>query len=266
MNDLQKIAFDLLDTDQVQLIIGYEVATGNRVRPAFIRKAQDSVKLIFNSKCIQNLAVYLSKTEFKVVSRIGIVGGIPAMRSVIQLARENQVSEQRLKVIGISPDGKTSLFNNFSELEDFLTLAGKEQDIKYKVAIQRIKSLPLEKRFAYWMEELSGCFKCYACRAACPLCYCTKCIVESNQPQWIPASSQPLANLEWHINRAMHMAGRCTMCDACAEACPLGIPINLLTRNMIADYEEAFGPVKEGIGMPNLLSSFNQADKENFIR
>ena len=53
------------------------------------------------------------------------------MRSVIQLARENQVHEQRLKVIGVSPDGKASLFNTFSELEDFVTQAGKELDIKY---------------------------------------------------------------------------------------------------------------------------------------
>jgi ferredoxin len=266
MNDLQKLAFDLLDTDQVQMVIGYEQHSGSKVRAAFVNKAKDTERLVFNSHCIQNLAVYITKKEYKALSGIALVASLPVMRSVIQLARENQVSEQTLKIIGISPDGKVSLFNTFSELEAFVNQSTWDLDTKYKDAIQKIRSLPMEERWKYWMAALSDCFKCYACRAACPLCYCTKCIVESNQPQWIPASSQPLANLEWHINRAMHMAGRCTQCDSCAEACPLGIPINLITRNMISDYEEAFGPVKEGIGMPNLLSSYKVADKENFIR
>jgi ferredoxin len=266
MNDLQKIASDLLDTDQVQMIIGYKAASGNSVKAAFIRNSKYAEKLIFNSHCIQNLAVYITKREFRALSSVALVASLPVMRSVLQLARENQVSEKTLKVIGISAEGTPRLFNTFLELEEFLNLAGKELNSKYNDAIQKIRSLPMEERWNYWMAELSDCFKCYACRAACPMCYCTKCIVESNQPQWIPASSQPLANLEWHINRAMHMAGRCTQCDACAEACPLGIPINLITRNMISDYEQAFGPMKAGIGMPNLLSSYNPADKENFIR
>ena len=77
MNDLQKIAFDLLDSDQVQLVIGYEAATGNKVRPAFIRKAQDSVKLIFNSQCIQNLAVYLTKRNSS-ISGIALLAEFPS--------------------------------------------------------------------------------------------------------------------------------------------------------------------------------------------
>ena len=266
MNELQKIAFNLFETDQVQLVIGYQAASENSVRAAFIKNATEAEKLIFNSKCIQNLAVYITKKEYKTISNFAIIASLPVMRTIIQLARENQVSEKQLKVIGIEPDGKARLFNSFSELEEFVSHAETELDEKYKAAILKIKSLPMEERWNYWMAELSDCIKCYACRAACPLCYCTKCIVESNQPQWIPASSQPLANLEWHINRAMHMAGRCTQCDSCSEACPLGIPINLITRNMIADYEEAFGPMKQTIGVPNLMSSYIAGDKENFIR
>ena len=266
MNELQKIAFDLLDTDQVQLVIGYKQTSGISVKAAFINKPAEVEKLIFNSKCIQNLAVYLTKKDYKSYAGVGLIASLPVLRSVIQLARENQISEKRIKVISVSNDGSSRLFNSFVEIEEYLSQTGREIDTKYKEAIQKIRALPMEERWKYWMDQLSDCFKCYACRAACPMCYCTKCIVESNQPQWIPASSRPLANLEWHINRSMHMAGRCSQCDACAEACPLGIPINLLTINMIADYEEAFGPVKDILGMPNLLSSYNPADKESFIR
>jgi ferredoxin len=266
MNDLQKIAFELLDTEQVQLIIGYTKSADNKIRAAFIRTAKEAENLLFTRECIQNLAVYLTKKEVKQLSKIAVVASLPVMRSILQLARENQLFEKQVKVIGVSPDGEASLYETFNEVEKFVTRTGVQLDSKYREAINKIKSLPMEERWTYWMAELSDCFKCYACRAACPLCYCTKCVVEANQPQWIPASSRPLANLEWHINRAMHMAGRCTQCDACAEACPLGIPINLITRNMISDYEEAFGAVKEGVGIPNLLSTYNSADKENFIR
>ena len=65
----------------------------------------------------------------------------------------------------------------------------------------------------------------YACRAACPLCYCTRCIVEDNRPQWILPWASTLPNIEWQINRVMHMAGRCTGCTECERACPMDIPV-----------------------------------------
>ena len=34
--------------------------------------------------------------------------------------------------------------------------------------------------------------------------------------------------MEWHLVRAMHLAGRCINCGYCAEACPVGIPLNRL--------------------------------------
>lgn len=45
--------------------------------------------------------------------------------------------------------------------------------------------------------------------------------------------SAPLTNMEWQVNRVMHMAGRCVECGACAKACPVGIPLHLLTQNMM---------------------------------
>jgi sulfhydrogenase subunit gamma (sulfur reductase) len=35
--------------------------------------------------------------------------------------------------------------------------------------------------------------------------------------------------------RAVHLNGRCIDCDACFNACPLAIPLNLLTKRMIED-------------------------------
>lgn len=101
--------------------------------------------------------------------------------------------------------------------------------------IDRLKKMSREERWKYWMEKMSKCIKCYACRAACPLCYCSRCIVEVNCPQWVQPWSAPLTNMEWQINRVMHMAGRCIGCGACKQACPVGIPLHLMTQSMMED-------------------------------
>ena len=36
------------------------------------------------------------------------------------------------------------------------------------------------------------------------------------------------------------MAGRCVECGACAKACPVGIPLHLLTQNMMETIRHEF--------------------------
>ncbi|MDP4278540.1 MAG: hypothetical protein Q8914_13015, partial [Bacteroidota bacterium] len=109
--------------------------------------------------------------------------------------------------------------------------------------------------------------KCYACRAVCPLCYCTSCTVECNQPQWIKLSSETEGNLEWHIMRAMHLAGRCINCGECGRNCPVGIPVHLLTIFMNQEIERDFGG-KTGSSAKTgyALNTFNPEDKGDFFK
>ena len=123
------------------------------------------------------------------------------------------------------------------------------------------------ERWRFWTDQFTACMKCYACRSSCPLCYCERCVVECNQPQWIPTSPHAEGNLEWHVVRAMHLAGRCVDCGFCADACPVGIPLNLLTRML---REEMAGEMNAQPGTSAksdyALSSFRPEDKEGFIR
>jgi ferredoxin len=266
MNELINKAAALLESNAVQLVIGYGKGSSDRTRAIFITKAADCDQLIFDSRCIQNLAVYLTKPEIKKLGKPAIVASVPVLRSILQLAAENQLTENDLVVLGVTPESELVEFETFALLETFLDSHKIEIDEKYRKTIEMIKSMPVEERFAYWVKELETCFKCYACRAACPLCYCTRCTVDNNQPQWIPAASHALGNLEWHVMRAMHHAGRCTDCDACYNACPMGIPIHLLTKSMLQDVSENFGSYGPSISKSNTLSSFKPDDKESFIR
>ncbi|HEY5141814.1 MAG TPA: hypothetical protein VIJ25_21225 [Methylococcales bacterium] len=266
MNELIQKAAALLESNAVQVVIGYGKGSASRTRAIFVTNVTDCEKLIFDSRCVQNLAVYLTKQEIKKLGKPAIVAPIPVLRSILQLAVENQITEKDLVILGITPESELINFETFASIETFLATHRIAIDEKYQEIISKIKNMPVAERFAYWVKELEPCFKCYACRAACPLCYCTRCTVEDNQPQWISVAAHPLGNLEWHIMRAMHLAGRCTDCEACYNACPMAIPINLLTKSMLQDVAENFGSYGPSLDKENTLSSFKPDDKESFIR
>ncbi|MGB8491191.1 MAG: hypothetical protein WCE64_09040 [Bacteroidales bacterium] len=265
MDELRKIARALLETSDVKVVIGYENGSGNKTRALFAEKPGDTDKLIFDSRCVMNLATYLTKPEVKDKGRMAITATLPVMRAIIQLACEFQVSDKNLTVIGITPESTIKEFRDLAEVESFVHGYQIELDERNRETLDKLSRMTMEERWDFWMKELSPCFKCYACRAACPMCYCHRCTVEFNQPQWIPVPSHELGNLEWHIMRAMHLAGRCVDCDACYNACPLAIPINLLTKRMLMDAKEHFGGYQPSIKADHLMSTFKPDDSENFI-
>jgi ferredoxin len=266
MVELITRAKELLDSNTVSIIIGYEEGTGNRIRALFAENPDDTSRLMFDSRCVLNLATYVTKQEVKAKGKMAIAATLPVMRSIIQLASEYQVSDKNLLVLGLTPEGKLLEFKDLKEVEDYIHKFEIEIDARYKETLGKIEKMSLAERWNFWIEELSPCFKCYACRAACPMCYCHRCTVDFNQPQWIPVPSHELGNLEWHIMRAVHLTGRCIDCDACANACPLAIPINLLNKRLLEDAKKHFGGFQPSLKGEHLMSTFRPDDKENFIK
>jgi ferredoxin len=88
---------------------------------------------------------------------------------------------------------------------------------------------PAEK-MAYFKGLVKDCLRCYACRSACPLCYCPVCFVDETRPQWLGKSQDEMDTYTFHILRAFHCAGRCTSCGACETACPQDIKLREFTR------------------------------------
>jgi len=133
--------------------------------------------------------------------------------------------------------------------------------------MDRLKAMSCQERFAFWQGELSRCIKCYACRSSCPMCYCSHCTMDCNRPQWVPVPSHALGNQEYHTVRAMHLAGRCVQCGDCGRACPVDIPIHLLTFSAEESVHAQFGQ-KAGASakLDYALSTFRPDDKESFIR
>jgi len=266
MVELRNKISEMLQSGEIQLAISYEEGT-KRPRPYFIDKTEDAQKLIFDDRCTGNLAVYLTRKDLILGRKTAITASYFALRSIVRLLTENQLKLDKLVVFTVDKDKKVIQFESIDDIILYLQNAPIPPRENDDVLIARIDAMSREERWKFWSDELSKCFKCYACRAACPMCYCTKCIVEENRPQWIQPWASTFANIDWHINRAMHMTGRCADCGACGAACPLGLPIHLLSHRIVKEVEENFSTgVLETAKGGNMLSTFKPEDKENFIR
>jgi len=267
MEELRKKARELLTSGAVKVIIGYGKGSGPKARAIFVRKPEQTDQLIFNDQCLQNLAVYLTKPEVKALGKPAIVAKIPALRAILQLAAENQLKDEDLLALGISPEGKLVELASLKAIEDFLAGLSLELTGEEKSLLEKIEKMSPEERWNFWQDQFKKCVKCYACRASCPMCYCERCLCECNQPQWVPVASHQIGNLDWHIIRAMHLASRCVNCGDCARACPVGIPLNLLNQKLA---EEVFKQFSARAGMKAAqeyaLCNWKLEDKENFIR
>lgn len=266
MNSLNTRAKELLENKSVQVVIGYEAGPTGVARPAFITDPAKADTLIYDERCVQNLAVYLTKPEIKGIGKMAIVATLPVMRSIMMLISEQQISAESIVVLGISAEGSLLDIADILVLQGYIEKSDLSNPAKYRELLAELNKLSPEERFAYWQKELSKCIKCYACRQACPMCYCTRCTVEVNQPQWIPVQANTHGNMEWHILRAMHLAGRCISCGECGRACPVGIPCHLLTMHL-ADQVHNYFKVYAGTSykISSVLSTYEPNDKESFI-
>jgi len=267
MDNIRKAAKQMLEDKTVNMVLGFKEGSNGNVRAAFITDATQTDKLIFDDRCKQNLSLYLTKHEVKHHGKIAIVATVPVMRTIVMLLTEYQIKEENIKVIGISPEGQVLDLPDLGVMEKYLQSLQVDHPKKEKDLIEKLKIQSKAERFDFWKSELSRCIKCFACRSACPLCYCTRCATDCNQPQWISVPSHTLGNHEWHTLRAMHLTGRCTSCGECSRACPKDIPIAALTMFMSDVVEEHFG-VKSGLSLKqqSVMSTYKPEDKESFIK
>ena len=102
-----------------------------------------------------------------------------------------------------------------------------------------------EERFEFWRDQLSRCIRCNACRNVCPACSCLKCVFDNDDSGIASkANTDTFEENMFHIVRAFHVTGRCTDCGECSRVCPQNIPLQLLNRKFIKDYNELYGEFK----------------------
>jgi len=140
-------------------------------------------------------------------------------------------------------------------------------DIDRYADVRTIEEMAPAEKKQHFDDLLAPCIRCYACRNACPLCYCPTCFVDESKPQWV-GKGQELANIRtFHFLRAYHCAGRCTDCGACERACPVGIPMRQLTKKLEKDAKELFD-WEAGMSLDTrpALDTYQPGDPDDFIK
>jgi len=133
--------------------------------------------------------------------------------------------------------------------------------------VEKIEAMGPEKRWGFFARAISRCIRCYACRNACPLCYCPTCFVDESRPQWVGKGIDPADTMTFHLLRAYHCAGRCTDCGACERVCPVGVPVRQFTKKLNKDAQELFS-WEAGLSLDQRppLDVYRPDDYNDFIR
>ena len=278
IDQLRQTCRKLLEEGAVHVVIGYGQDKPSMMpHPVFIIKPEETDRLVWNDLCFANLAAYVTRKEIKALGKPAVIVKGCDERALVVLEQESQFTRDGIYVIGMACDGmgnpraakcascavRTPRYADVTIGE--AKPAAPSADGAFAQLDEFMKKTPAE-RFAYWKSEFSRCVKCYACREVCPMCYCTRCLVDKNRPTAIDTSATIKGNLAWHIARAFHQAGRCVGCDECTRACPAGINLRLLNQSLAKAAGCAFA-YKAGMDpeTPPVIGSYSLEDKENFI-
>ncbi|MDQ7778335.1 MAG: 4Fe-4S dicluster domain-containing protein [Planctomycetota bacterium] len=277
IENLRTDAVGLLEKGDAKIILGFEKGSLPRTAtPAFFTKKEDLERLHFDPFCFNNLARFARTPEILKHGKIGIVAKPSDVKALAVLVNETQLAEADLSVLMVNCDemggearkceylGLKTLGDAMKLVEERFKAADLSADKLAALAV--LDGKPVADRWRYWQEMFSRCVRCYACRQACPMCYCNRCIAEKNQPQWLPSSAHPLGNFMWNVVRAFHLAGRCIDCGECERACPVDLPLVTLNRFIAREIKNDFGFLA-GYSLTEKppMATYSEKDQENFI-
>jgi ferredoxin len=213
---VEKLRETVLDTlKDVELVIGYQMGfDALHATPLFIRKKEDSERLVWSPLCVHNLTTYLPSLKKR---RVGVVVKGCDSRTIIQFLQEGLIIRENVTIIGIPCQGIISVKKVLKEIEyepvEEVSFNGDSLTIK---TLKGSKTIKIED---VWPD------KCITCRYPTPLIY-DYLIGEPVSFDRGVEVSQVIKELEGKsLNERLAYwqkeLDRCIRCYACRNACPL---------------------------------------------
>lgn len=227
----------------------------------YLTKRTEKIGIIANGCNSRNIVTHIVENQIK-RDQLYIVG-IPCKGMIDHRAVQRAVKHR--EILDIKEEGekftvKGKDFEETFDKKDFLQTncavcthrnpveydemiadpVEEQTDVEAYRDVEKIEEMEPEKKQGFFTQLIQRCIRCYACRNACPLCYCPTCFVDESQPQWVGKSSDPTDTMTFHFLRAYHCAGRCTDCGACERVCPMGISMRQFTKKLNKDTLDLF--------------------------
>jgi len=227
----------------------------------YLTKRTDRIGIVANGCNSRNISTHIIENQIK-REQLHIVG-IPCTGMIDHRAVKRAVKFREILDINENEGKFTVKGNDFEETfdkKDYLQRncatcthhnpvvydemiaeeVEEQQGVEPFRDVEQVEKKSSEKKWGFFTRLISTCLRCYACRNACPLCYCPTCFVDESRPQWVGKSNDPTDTMTFHFLRAFHCAGRCTDCGACERVCPMGISMRQFTKKLNKDTLDIF--------------------------
>lgn len=278
ISKIKEISERLLKDGTVDAVIGFRQGTVPMMNEPCIIKSPDDVKdLVWDANCRNNLTTYTTDRKEK----LAVIAKGCDSRNIVTHIIENKIKRDQVVIIGVPCKGMND--KNSGELQDNCStcthrnpviydelvgeLVEEQKDVDKFADIRKVEEMSSDEKWKFFEDLYSECTRCYACRNACPLCYCPTCFVDESRPQWVGKADDPIDIRTYHLLRAYHCAGRCTDCGSCESACPQDIKVRQLTKKLEKDSFELYG-WEAGLTLDERppLDTFKLDDPEEFIK
>lgn len=174
--------------------------------------------------------------------RLGVVVRGCEERGLIELAKHNQVDLDRVTMIGLACTAQERDACRCAwPYPNHVEFIGEKVEGIADALVAEHEKLSLDERTRFWQKQFARCIKCYACRTACPQCFCETCVLED--PLWVETGTLAPPFPSYHLIRAYHTVAKCVGCMECEAACPADIPLTVLYTLLRRDAEAMFGYV-----------------------